>query len=147
MKKEYTITVFNTCTSEYEDVQVTKAVYDEYRRGEWRISKNDAKHRANETLFSALLGNDDGACENFREFIEAGNDPELLIEKQELFKTLHSILDGLKPEDRRLIHALFFEGMNEYAYADLLGVSHQRINKRKQIIFKKIRKKLREMGC
>ena len=32
-------------------------------------------------------------------------------------------------------------------YAELLGVSHQRINKRKQIILEKLRKKLTDRGC
>lgn len=64
MTKTYTLTVFNTCTSQYEDVEVTKEVYNEFRRGEWRIEKNDDKHRANETPFSELIGGDDGAFEN-----------------------------------------------------------------------------------
>lgn len=39
MTKTYTLTVFNTCTSQYEDIEVTKEVYNEFRRGEWRIEK------------------------------------------------------------------------------------------------------------
>ena len=69
MAKTYTLTVFNTCTSQYEKVEATKEVYNEFRRGEWRIEKNDDKHRANETLFSELIGGNDGAFENFRECI------------------------------------------------------------------------------
>lgn len=41
MTKTYTLTVFNTCTSQYEDIEVTKEVYNEFRRREWRIEKND----------------------------------------------------------------------------------------------------------
>lgn len=41
MAKTYTLTVFNTCTSQYEKVEATKEVYNEFRRGEWRIEKND----------------------------------------------------------------------------------------------------------
>ena len=48
MTKTYTLTVFNTCTSQYEKVETTKEIYNEFRRGEWRIEKNDDKHRANE---------------------------------------------------------------------------------------------------
>lgn len=76
MKKTYTLTVFNTCTSQCEDVEVTKEVYNEFRRGEWRIDKNDDKHRANETPFSELIGGDDGAFENFSEFIDNSQNPE-----------------------------------------------------------------------
>ena len=58
MEKQYEVTVFNTCTAKYEVVEVSQEVYDEFRRGEWRISKNDDKHSSNETPFSALVGGD-----------------------------------------------------------------------------------------
>ena len=79
MAKTYTLTVFNTCTSQYEKVEATKEVYNEFRRGEWRIEKNDDKHRANETLFSELIGGNDGAFENFREFIDNSLNPESIF--------------------------------------------------------------------
>ena len=147
MTKTYTLTVFNTCTSQYEDIEVTKEVYNEFRRGEWRIEKNDDKHRANETPFSELIGGDDGAFENFQEFFDNQNTPELQFEKSELINFLYYALDELRYEDYQLIRALFFDGLNDYEYAELLGVSHQRINKRKQIILEKLRKKLTDRGC
>ena len=69
MSKQCIVTVWNTVTYRYEETAVTQEVYDEYRRGEWRIGKNDDKHCANETPFSALIGGEDGNYENFREFI------------------------------------------------------------------------------
>lgn len=39
MAKTYTLTVFNTCTSQYEKVETTKEIYNEFRRGEWRMRK------------------------------------------------------------------------------------------------------------
>lgn len=94
-------TVFNTCTSQYEDIEVTKEVYNEFRRGEWRIEKNDDKHGANETPFSELIGGDDGAFENFQEFFDNQNTPELQFEKSELINFLYCALDELRYEDCR----------------------------------------------
>ena len=147
MTKTYTLTIFNTCTSQYEDIEVTRDVYNEFRRGEWRIEKNDDKHRANETPFSDLIGGDDGAFENFQEFLDNQNTPELQFEKSELINFLYCALDELRCEDYQLIRALFFDGLNDYEYAALLGVSHQRINKRKQTTLERLRKKMTDRGC
>lgn len=96
---------------------------------------------------TSLIGGDDGAFENFQEFLDNQNTPELQFEKSELINFLHCALDELRYEDYQLIRALFFDGLNDYEYAKLLGVSHQRINKRKQTILERLRKKLTDRGC
>ena len=60
MAKQYTLLVWNTVISQYEETAVSKEVYDEYRRSEWRISKNNDKHAAYDTPLPARLGGDDG---------------------------------------------------------------------------------------
>ena len=40
--KKYTLTVFNTCTQEYEEVAVTEEVYRAYYRTGWNIKDNTA---------------------------------------------------------------------------------------------------------
>ena len=37
------VKVYNTFSGRVEPVEVSKAVYDEYRRGEWRTEKRDGK--------------------------------------------------------------------------------------------------------
>lgn len=39
--KKYTLTVFNTCTQEYEEVAVTEEVYRAYYRTGWNIKDNN----------------------------------------------------------------------------------------------------------
>ena len=39
--KKYTLTVFNTCTREYEEVAVTEEVYRTYYRTGWNIKDNN----------------------------------------------------------------------------------------------------------
>lgn len=147
MAEQYTVTVYNTVTSEYEEIAVSKAVYDEYRRGEWRIDKNNEKHSANETPFSALIGGEDGSYENFDEFVSDEGNPERIIAKAEQLRELREAIETLNESDRALVKALFFEGMNDYEYAEQIGVSHQCINKRKKNILKKLKSFFDRKGC
>lgn len=140
MTKTYTLTVFNTCTSHYEDVEVTKEVYNEFRRGEWRIEKNDDKHRANETPFSELIGGDDGAFENFSEFIDNSLNPESIFAEHTHIKALYSAMSMLSDSDKQLLQAIFFDGLTEREYADLTGVFRNAIHKRKVRILAKLKK-------
>ena len=51
---EFKITVFNTITSQYEEIEVAEDVYNEFRRGIWRIAKNEDKHAAHEIPFKCV---------------------------------------------------------------------------------------------
>lgn len=144
MTKTYTLTVFNTCTSQYqyEMVEATKEVYNEFRRGEWRIEKNDDKHRANETLFSELIGGDDGAFENFSEFIDNSLNPESVFTENAPIKALYSTMRMLSDLDKQLLQALFFDGMTEREYAERTGVFRNAVHKRKVRILAKLKKSM-----
>ena len=142
MAKTYTLTVFNTCTSQYEKVEATKEVYNEFRRGEWRIEKNDDKHCANETLFSELIGGNDGAFENFREFIDNSLNPESIFAENAPIKALYSAIRMLSDLDKQLLQALFFDGMTEREYAERAGVFRNAVHKRKARILAKLKKSM-----
>lgn len=139
MNKLYAINVFDTTTGQEKIVHVCKEVYDEFRRGEWRIQKNDSKHKINETEFSALLGGEDGAYENFHEFIDFDSDPSELLLKSMMIEKLHSALELLNKADRELIDALFFQEMTERTYAEKKGVYRNAIHKRKQRILENLK--------
>ena len=56
--------------------------------------------------------------------------------------------DGNK--SRSLVQGLFFDGLSEYEYADILGVSRAAIHKRKMRILKALKKTLKKFkfgGC
>ena len=125
---------FRTVISQYEETAVSKEVYDEYRRSEWRISKNNDKHAAHETPFSALNGGDDGKVENFHEFLSDEEGPEKLIDKKGLMNTLRKAILSLNRSDQELVEALLFKGMSEREYAEQTGVFRNAIHKRKQRI-------------
>ncbi len=75
MSELYTVKVFNTITSSYEEIHVSKEVYNEYHRSKWRMDKNDEKHRTNEIPFCSLIGAEDGEADFFKEFTSDADDP------------------------------------------------------------------------
>ena len=139
MSELYAINVFDTTTGKERVIHVCKEVYDEFRRGEWRIEKNDGKHKANETQFSALLGGEDGAYENFHEFVDYESNPENLILHSLMIEKLYSALEHLDKAERELIDALFFQDLSERKVSEKNRVSCIAIHKRKQRILKKIK--------
>lgn len=143
MKQQYTVTVYNTVTSGYEKIAVSKAVFDEYRRGEWRIENNNRKCSASETSFSALIGGEDGCYENFDEFISHENNPKRITAKAEQLRELREAIESLNESDRALVKALFFVGMTERIYADRVGVTQVVIHRKKIRILKNLKNILR----
>ena len=126
---KYTLIVFNTCTQKYEEVTVTEEVYRAYCRTGWNIKDNDQSFFDHEIQLSGMIGSQDGAYENFREFVDSVNTPE---------------------NSRSLVQSLFFDGLSEYEYADILGVSRAAIHKRKMRILKALKKTLKKFkfgGC
>lgn len=142
MSEKYFVTVWNTISCQYEETAVSKEIYDEYRRGEWRISKNDDKHSANETPFSALIGGENGNYENFSEFISDETNPEKQILNECSRQELHKAIASLNAEDRALIVALFYKGLTEREYAAQLGVFRNAVHKHKIRILTKLKKYL-----
>lgn len=62
--------VYDTITGKMVDVEVTPEVYREYMRTEWGIKNNNNSFYEHEIQFSALIGGNDDAYENFDEFIQ-----------------------------------------------------------------------------
>ena len=77
--KKYTLTVYNTVTHRNEEVEVTREVYHAYRRTGWGIENNDASFFAHEIQMSGLIDGEDGAYENFKEFIDTENIPDKTV--------------------------------------------------------------------
>lgn len=135
--KKYTLKVYNTITNEYEDVTVTEEIYITYRRTEWNLKKNEQKIKAKTIPLSSLKGGEDGAYENFNEFIAAEFNPELLFLSELAKETLNQAIAKLNNEEKELINALFFEGKSERDYAKKKGVCRNAVHKRKiKILFK-----------
>ena len=122
MRETYELTVFNTGTQKYEKVSVIKEVYHAYMRTGWNIKGNNESYYAHEIQLSSLIGGEDGAYENFQEFLDDNENPEKLHERQEQIEALHTALATLTAADQQLVRALFFDGQSEREYADHIGV-------------------------
>lgn len=138
MSNEYMVTVFNTVTARYEEIAVSKEIYNEYRRGEWRISKNNDKHSTGEIPFCALTGGEDGGYENFHEFVDTEHTVEAMLAKQEEQRLARRALEALSPVMRRrflLHHAekrtakeiAKMEGVSEYSVKESLKLARKKL--------------------
>ena len=133
MEKEiYILNVYNTLTKQYEDVVVTKKVYDTYRRTEWNIKDNDESFYDHEIQISGLIGGEDDAYENFRELIDDVNIPENIFMTREGMVDVRNAVRVLPIQERNLIIALYYERLTENEYADKTGVSQQYVSKSKK---------------
>ena len=140
MSKPYTLSVYDTLTGKYENVPVTEEIYRVYRRTGWNIEDNNASFYEHEIQFSQLIGGDDGAYENFREFVSdtdvTSNAAMDSIYKELLYKAMASLAEN----EADLITALFFDGKTEREYAAETGIPQKTVNDRKQRILVKIKK-------
>lgn len=138
-EKNYKLTVLNTLTEEYEEVLVTEDVYNEYRRSEWRIDKNDSKNNKHTTPFSALIGGENGLYENFEEFISYKDNPEEIILSAEMIQNLRDTMEHLTEKELEIISLLFSKELSAVEVAHLLGISEQGVNKRKRCALARIK--------
>lgn len=135
------VKVYNTVSGRVEPVEVSKAVYDEFRRGEWRSDKGDEKEEYNTIPFSSLRGSDSESYESFHEFADAISDPFFsVIDKIALIQALKS----LKKEERDLVYEVCFKGVLQKEYAQKNGVSPQMISKKLTNIKRKVKKFLNQ---
>ena len=139
---KYTLIVFNTCTQKYEEVTVTEEVYRAYCRTGWNIKDNDQSFFDHEIQLSGMIGSQDGAYENFREFVDTVNTPENIIFDQMEKEDLYQAVSALPATDRALVQGLFFEGMTEREYAEQMGVFRNAVHEKKVRLIKKLRKLL-----
>ena len=100
---KYTLIVFNTCTQKYEEVAVTEEVYRTYCRTGWNIKDNDLSFFDHEIQLSGMIGSQDGAYENFREFVDSVNTPENIVLSQIEKEALYQAISALPTKSRSLV--------------------------------------------
>ncbi len=142
-RKTYTLNVYNHASGQVETVEVTEEVYRTYRRTEWNIADNDSSFYAHEIQFSSLIGGNENAFHNFREFIDTENTPDLIVEERLLHEHLTRAMSSLSKIEKKLIYAIYFEGLSEREYAQRCGTSQPAIHKMKHRILKKLKKYLK----
>ncbi len=142
MEKTYEITVFNTLTGRYAKVPVSKEVYQAYMRTEWNIKDNDKSYYAHEIQFSALVGGEGNAYENFAEFIDTKNTPENVIGRKTLIEALRCAVTALNEEEQSIIKAVYFEQQSMRDYSKSTGIPLMTAQDRKVRAVRKLKKML-----
>ena len=139
MSQTYVLNVYNTLTGKYEETPVTEDVYRCYKRTNWNIDDNNASFFDHETQFSQLIGGDDGAYEDFHEFVSESNPTEQAVLQSIQREQLLEMLPLLDDKEREVIDLLYFKGLSAAEAGRSLGISERAVNKRKQSAFKRIR--------
>lgn len=134
--------VYDTITGKMVDVEVTPEVYREYMRTEWGIKNNNNSFYQHEIQFSALIGGNDDAYENFDEFVRDDDYEEDIINKIYLDR-LPGSLKKLSKKERELIELLFFKSMTEDECAEELCISRQNVHNKKMRVLSKLNKLLK----
>lgn len=133
------IIVFNTLTNELQEVYVTPEVAQTFKRTGWNIKDNDKSFFKHEIQMSALVGGQENAYENFREFVSDANNMQETIERQFLIEKLHKALESLNETDYKIIYLLFHDCLSERECAEILGVSQPVLHRKKHRILKKLK--------
>ena len=136
-EKVYVLNVYNTMTGQYELIQVTKEVFQTYRRTKWNIEDSTERFFKHETQMSSLIGGENEGYER----------PENQAIEGMVFQSLRNVLDLLPPKDYELVYELYFKNCTERECAQRLGMSQQAVHERKKRILKKIKNNLDEEGC
>lgn len=128
--RKNTVRVYDTISKKIVEVEVSDEVLTQYKRTKWSIENNNSSFYDHEIQFSALIGGQEHAFENFREFmtdynVEKETDRKIFVEK------LYNSLELLSDSERELITMLYFQNKTERECAKFYGVSQKKSTKRK----------------
>ena len=140
MNHKYIITVQDSLSGGKVTVEIEeKEIYDACRRSFWNIEKNNQKHSKMETPFSSLIGGDDGAYENFAEFVSIVESPLDIFTRKDMLNNLYAGIESLNENERVLVKELFYNSKTERALANQLGVNRNVIHQRKCRVMAKLK--------
>ena len=138
-----TLRVYDTIAKKYVEVEVSENVRVGYNRSQWNIDDNDKSFYKHEIQFSALIGGDDGAFENFHEFVTDKDVTERNAMLQAEYNELHRCLELLSDDERELIDLLYFINLTTEECGKRLGITHQAVSKKRKKILCKLHKLLK----
>ena len=141
--KKTTVKAYDTIKRKYVDVEVSDKVRTYYNRTGWNIDDNDESFYEHEIQFSALIGGENGAFENFHEFVTDVDVTERKVLQKIMYEKLYECLNALTDEERELINMIFFEKLTFEECGKRIGITHQAVSKRKDKILCKLHELLK----
>lgn len=136
--------VYDSASGTFHDVEVSREVYNYYRRSGWAMRRNNARFYANEIQFSSLIGGLNQAYEGFSEFRSLADDPQQLLCDVATIQSIAVAFQGLSPSDRRIIQLLVIEGRTERWYAERTGMPQKTVHNRKCAALKRLRRHINQ---
>lgn len=134
MTDKYTILIEHERVPVSEDVY--RAYYQEYEREKY------LRKRAKKYELSLEQLHDIGAYELLYRHRLHSPDAENLLLQEEALRLLYDALSKLSPSEQALVYALFYNGLTEAQYGNMIGLSQKGVNKRKCKILFKLKKLL-----
>ena len=134
------IKVYDTISQKTVDVEVSQKVYEAYMRTEWNIHDNNESFYDHEIQFSQLIGGEEGAFENFSEFIADGDPTADSVILSELKDNVRKCFMKMKPHEVELLMMIFSEQLTEDECAVRLKTSRQNIHNKKARFLSKFTK-------
>lgn len=145
-EKNFTITVLNASSGQYEKVPVTEEVYRCYRRSYWNEEHGDYmfhEKELTESEFKAINTSEDA------EYIINGcpnNSAETVFLQKHKREQVLAAIENLPKKYRDLIYMLFFRRLSERKCSKICGLPQRTISDRKQVALRLLRKKLSEFS-
>lgn len=137
------VSVYDTITKRYVEIEVSEKIRTYYNRTQWNIDDNNKSFYKHEIQFSALKGNINGELENFKEFRTDDDSVEKCIIRQAEYSELYKCLASLPDDEHSIIIMIYFENKTENEVACFLHTTQQNINKKKRRILCKLNKLLK----
>lgn len=119
-------------------VEVTKEVYLAYYSVERHTRTLDEKDVRNGKVLYSAMDTDEVLGEEMLPDLGATCVEDAAIGNV-LCEKLHQCLLLLSAEERDLVDALYFKGLTEREYAQLIGISQKGVNKRRHKVIEKLR--------
>lgn len=137
--KKYILRIFNKSTNQIDEIEVTEELYNYYRRSMWNEKKKDLYYHSHTLPFSSLIGGDNNAYENFREFRSDELNPEEIYIEYEIVNGVRKAFADLDEAEKLLLYEIYVCGKTMREYAKTKGIPLMTAQYRKRKILNKLK--------
>ena len=113
--------VYNSCTGEYETVEVNREVYLYMRRSAWREAKRTRTFFKKQIQFTSMSKGESSQIENYHEFASSDPTPEEALIQKKRKQLAVSALDALTPTMRKYYLMHHYDGLSLRKIAKIEG--------------------------
>ena len=142
---KYRIIVPNTFTGKKEEVEVSKEIFETYKRTAWQMKKDDKRFRTRTFSLSDYKEDSDYEDDEYAMFESTERDPLDCAQSQDGYEKILAIIEQLAPIMRRRFKMMYLQGIPLKEIARIEGVSIRMIEYSLKDARKKIIKLMKDM--